>query len=195
MSDRIRISEKISWEEREDGFSITARPDCAAGEARCLAVAAATWVLEAVGNGAEILWPNHVVLEGRRVCGITCRASEGAVVFAFQPELSAVPVSPEAFRTGVLEAASAALESYPANRPELMQRYCEHCLTVMKHVNVTYRGMPVYGFAFAVDRHGGLMVMTQESRTVITLYGGEAEIAEREERTGGIPEPLVTPDR
>ncbi len=185
----------LSCEVTEDGFALRAALACPMGEARCLAVAAASWVREAVGGGAGILWPNHVVLDGRRVCAITCRASGDEIIFSFRPAPEAVPLAPEVFLARVLEAAGRDLADYPSNRPELMQRYCEHCRTVMKFVNVVYRGMPLYGFAFAVDRHGGLMVMTQESRTVVTLYGGEAEIVKKGEEPESSPDLPVMPGR
>ncbi len=101
----------------------------------------------------------------------------------------------DAFRAAVIDAAVPALEGYPENQADLLAKYCEQCLTVMKFVNVTYRGVPLYGFAFAVDKHGGLMVMTQESRTVVTLYGGEAEIVKKEDAPEDVPDVPAMPGR
>ena len=95
----------------------------------------------------------------------------------------------------VVSAAVRDLEWFPENRADLIQAYCEHCRTVMKFVDVTYRGMPLYGFAFAVDRHGGLMVMTQESHTVVTVYGGEAVIVKKEDAPANVPDLPVMPGR
>ena len=184
----LRIPDFMSFESTDDGFVLRARLKCPVSEARCLAVAAASWVREAAGNGASILWPNHVVQGDRRVCGITCRASGEEIVFTFKPLREAVSLTFEEFRDRVLACAVRDLDNYPDDREDLMRQYCEHCGTIMKFVNITYRGMPLYGFAFAIDKHGGLMVMTQESRTVVTVYGGEAEIVRRGE------EPVCTPD-
>lgn len=159
-------------------FSLTARLACPVSGARCLAVCAASWVRDAVGGDASIRWPNHVIYHEETVCAIECRAtSDDSIMLTFRPDEEHIPLPAETFAERVLRAAAADLDAYPANRAELLSRYCEHCDTVMKFVDVTYRGMPVYGFAFAVDKHGGLMVMTQESRTVVTVYGGEARIA------------------
>ena len=172
----------------ESGFSLTAKLDCPVSEARCLAMVCASWVREAVGGEAEILWPNHVVLGEKRVCAITCRATgDDAIRLSFAPDTASFGAE-ESLAERVAAAAERDLAGYPDNRPELIQTYCRHCRTVMKFVNVTYRGVPVYGFAFAVDRHGGLMVMTQSSRTVVTLYGGEAVIAGKDDAPVEIPD-------
>ena len=174
-------------QKKENGFAVTAKLDCPVGQARCLAVTAASWVRDAVGEGASILWPNHVVLGEKRVCAITCRATgNDEIMLTFAPEPAASDVLPGDFAEQVSAAAERDLAGYPDNRAELIQAYCRHCRTVMRFVNVNYRGMPVHGFAFAVDKHGGLMVMTQKSRTVITLYGGEAKIVEQ----GDVPEEI-----
>ena len=178
----------------ENGFAVTAKLDCPVGQARCLAVTAASWVREAAGGGAEILWPNHVVRGEERLCAITCRATaDDIIMLTFSPNAEAAGSLPEDFAEQVVAAAVRDLADYPENRPELIAAYCRHCRTVMKSVNVVYRGMPVYGFAFAVDKHGGLMVMTQKSRTVITLYGGEARIAEKGDEPVEIPDVPAMP--
>ena len=169
------------------GFIITAKLSCPVGQARCLAVTAASWVCEAVGDTASILWPNHVVLGEKRVCAITCRATkDNVIMLIFAPASEASDMLPADFAERVSASAERDLSDYPDNRAELIQTFCSRCRTVMKFVNVNYRGMPVHGFAFAVDKHGGLMVMTQRSRTVITLYGGEAKIVEQ----GDVPEEI-----
>ena len=186
---------KYTIEKNENGFSITAALPCPLGEARCLAVAAASWVRDAVGGDAYILWPNHVVLGEARVCAITCRATAaGELVFTFSPT-EAMPLPADELAARVADAAEKALAGFPGNQPALMQAYCDHCRTVMKFVDVTYRGMPLYGFAFAVDRHGGLMVMTQESHTVVTVYGGEAVIVKKEDAPANVPDLPVMPGR
>lgn len=178
---------EYACEKTETGFVITAKLSCPVGQARCLAVTAASWVRDAVGGEASILWPNHVVLGERRVCAITCRATgDNEIMLTFTPDPGTQDVLPADFAGRVSAAAERDLSGYPDNRAALLQTYCSRCRTVMRFVNVNYRGMPVHGFAFAVDKHGGLMVMTQKSRTVITLYGGEAKLVEQ----GDVPEEL-----
>ena len=173
----------------DSGFVLAAKLDCPVNEARCLAMVCASWVREAVGGKAKILWPNHVVLGERRVCPVTCRATgNNEIMLTFEPDREALSSSPEDLAERVAAAAERDLAGYPDNRAELIQTYCRHCRTVMQYVNVTYRGVPLYGFAFAVDKHGGLMVMTQTSRTVVTLYGGEARIVRKDDAPVEVPD-------
>lgn len=183
-------------ERTENRLTITAKLRCPVSRARCLAVTAASWVRDAVGEGAFILWPNRVILGEKPICAITCRATaDDEIMLTFEPEAGALPIALDVFEERVTAAAAAAVEGYPENQPALLQAYCEHCRTVMKFVNVTYRGMPLYGFAFAVDKHGGLMVMTQESHTVVTVYGGEAEIVKKGEEPDTAPDLPNMPGR
>lgn len=164
----------------DEGFRLTARLHCPLSQARCLAVTAASWVRDAVGGDAKIHWPNHVMVGETRVCGIECRAKDDRIMLTFKPDMQTISEPVGTFAEKVVRAAVSALEGYPENQPALLQKYCEHCITVMKFVNTTYRGVPLYGFAFAVDKHGGLMVMTQESHTVVTLYGGDVRLAQKD---------------
>lgn len=188
MKNEFDLPAGYTFKYEEDGFSLTAPLSCPMGEARSLAVICASWVRRAAGEG-EIHWPNRVLLAGRDLCAIQCRGTAEGVRFTFRPDRAALPADGEAFARAVVRAAVSELPGYPENRPALLQAYCAHCVTVMKFVETVYRGAPLYGFAFAVDRHGGLMVMTQESKTVVTLYGGTVRLAQKE----NAPEPPALP--
>ncbi len=88
-----------------------------------------------------------------------------------------VETSREALLEKITRRLTEILSGYPENREALLEEYARRCCTLGRMVDVTYRGMPLYGFAFAVDKHGGLMLMTQENRTVVTVYSGEATFA------------------
>ncbi len=184
MAERYDPPAGVAIQSEQDGdvlrFTITAPLPCPAGQARCLAVVAALWVRDALGGDAVIHWPNDVLSGGQRVCAVTCRAAGETLLFGYELPLCAV-ADAEKLIADTAHAAADALAGYPDNRPALIQAYCNRCETVMKFVDTVYRGMPTYGFAFAVDKHGGLMVMTQVSRTVVTVYGGKAEIVKDEE--------------
>ena len=184
----------IRVETKENGFSLCARLRCPVSEARCLAVTAASWVREAAGGEAFILWPNRVLRGKEPVCSLQCRATgDNEIMLTFEPSREVLGPAAEGFAGRVAALAERDLAGYPENRPELIAAYCAHCRTVMKYAEVTYRGLPLRGFAFAVDKHGGLMVMTQESRTVVTVYGGEARLIPKEEARSEPPELPVMP--
>ena len=184
MHKSIESDNGLSLETEEvDGefrFRITAPLPCPPAQARALPLAAALWLRDAVGGPARIQWPAEVTADGRPAGRVTCRVGADTITFSCALMPDAVP-DPAAAAAAVADAAAETLAGWPDNRPDIIQRYCNACDTVMRFVDTFWRGMPLYGFAFAVDKNGGLMVMTQETRTVLTVYDGPARIAESAE--------------
>ena len=182
-------------------FSMTVKPDCPFQETFSLPAAAAVCARNAIGGKAKIKWPNDILVDGKKVCGILCEAVNGVIVAGFGinvanplpdslPDAGRAEKSPEELLSAITRELAAMVAGYPENRPAIIQTYCEHCLTLMKYVDVVYRNMPLYGFACAIDKNGGLMVMTQESHTVVTVYSGEATIVDKQEgETPAVPPP------
>lgn len=56
-------------------FSVVLRPQVPAAEAGVLPIVAAVAVADALGDGARIVWPNDIVVAGRKVCGVLCEMS------------------------------------------------------------------------------------------------------------------------
>ncbi len=182
---RGRMGRSYCAEEGGLWFSLCVKPPCPLKEATALPALAALAVCDAIGGAAKIKWPNDILVDDKKVCGILTEARGELVVFGFGINLqNELPVDlPQAGRTEAEPAALLGaicsrmveiLADYPQNRESLLQDYAYKCCTLGRMVDITYRNMPMYGFACSVDRHGGLMVMTQESRTVVTIYSGEA---------------------
>lgn len=185
---RGRMGRSFSSEEGGLYLSLCAPLPCSAREAPALAALAALAACEAIGEGAQIKWPNDIMLTGKKVCGILCEMRGDGLIFGFGvnvdnalpaelTEAGRVSAGRESLAEKITQRMAAILSGYPENREELMDAYAKKCCTLSRFVQVTYRGMPLYGYAFAVDKHGGLMVITQESRTVVTIYSGEATFA------------------
>ena len=151
---------------------------------RSLGAAAAVCLRDAVGEGSSILWPGDILSGEETVASVVCTLRQNDVLLSF--DVDAAHAS-DTLETEVRAALTARAEGFPDNNAEIIQEYCNSCKTLMKFVDTTYRGMPVYGFAFAVDKFGGLMVMTQESRTVVTVYSGRAELAKDEPQQPDVP--------
>lgn len=151
---------------------------------RSLGAAAASCLCNAVGGGAYILWPGDIMLGDTLAARVTYTLREDDVLLVFDADAAHAAPTLEADVTAALAERAA---GFPENNAALIQEYCDRCRTLMKFVDTTYRGMPVYGFAFAVDKFGGLMVMTQESRTVVTIYSGRAELAKDEPQQPDVP--------
>ena len=172
---RGRLGRAYSCEEGGLYFSVATQFPCEPAECMALPAVAALCVQQALGSGAKIKWPNDIFIDGKKVCGILTESRGDTVVFGFGINLKN-PLPADLTEAGYAQGEAAelleavvtrlleALAGYPANRAELLQQYGLCCLTLGKFVNVTYRGMPLCGFACAIDFRGGLMVMTQESR-------------------------------
>lgn len=199
---RGRMGRPFSCQDGGLWFSVAVKPDCPFSESFSLPVAAAVCARNAIGGEAKIKWPNDILVDGKKVCGILCEAVNGVIVLGFGinlknalpddlPDAGRVEGEPEVLLRRIVEELALLLREYPENRPTIIQAYCEHCVTLMKYVDVVYRNMPLYGFACAIDKNGGLMVMTQESRTVVTIYSGEATIVKK--RDGDDPDVPAPP--
>lgn len=182
---RGRMGRSFSAEEGGLYFSLCIDPGCVLKEATALPALAALAVRDAVGGAAKIKWPNDILVDGRKVCGILTEAREGLIVFGIGINLKnplpeeltqagRLDREPEELLSAICERLAKITAEYPGNREELMQDYAFKCCTLGRMVDISYRGMPMSGFACGVDKNGGLMVMTQESRTVVTIYSGEA---------------------
>ena len=161
-------------DQNEMRFELTLEARADRKQIRSLAAAAAVYLRDAVCEEADILWPGDITLGGERVARVERAPRDGAIRLFFTV---AAPYAAADLPEKLLAALRSKAAGFPENNAELIQEYTNSCRTVMKYVDTVYRGMPVYGFAFAVDKYGGLMVMTQETRTVITVYTGRADIA------------------
>ena len=56
-------------------FSILLRPEVSTADVGVLPIVAAVAVAEALGDATGIVWPNDILVDGRKVCGILCELS------------------------------------------------------------------------------------------------------------------------
>ena len=189
---RGRMGRTYSAEEGGLYVSVCVAPPCEMKDAPALAALAALAAKEAISDSARIKWPNDILMNGKKVCGILSEARQGLLVFGFGinidnqvpddiPNVGFVEGKAEEILQKLTDKMAEIVAGYPANREELMQQYAFNCCTLGNNVSVIYRGMPVSGMAFSVDKHGGLMIMPTDSRTVIIVYSGEATILKKEE--------------
>lgn len=175
----------LIYEEYKMDFSFTRKINCEKKQARSLRAAAAVCLNNAVGGKTSIMWPADIVSEGNEVIATAAcliGEDEATLSFSVNDEYASASLAAE------VEAAFDKLTAgFPDNNADIIQQYCNSLKTLMKFVDTAYRGMPVYGFAFAVDKFGGLMVMTQESRTVVTVYSGKAALAQDEPQQPDMP--------
>ena len=178
--------------------SALVRPRLRAEEAGLLSFCAANAMTEAVrragGTEAMIKWPNDIVMQGKKICGIlsACQAAEGRLDFAvIGTGLNLLPGAyPEELKDkaacladfGIQADRDALLEDYlEALDQEIREmerdgfepvraRLAERCVTLGRRVTVS-GGQQAEGVATEIGAEGELMLRTDQGETVPVLCG------------------------
>ncbi|MBI3944556.1 MAG: biotin--[acetyl-CoA-carboxylase] ligase [Armatimonadetes bacterium] len=172
-------------------LSVVLRPDLPARAAGRLGLAAALSAADAIrgacGLAPVVKYPNDVLLEGRKVCGVLTEAhlSGGRVAWAVigiginvrresvPPELAAHATSLEAHaappaRNNLARALLASLETYlvrAADDPEALAAEWRDLDTVRgRQVSVAFGATRLEGFAADVDEDGRLLLRLPDGR-------------------------------
>lgn len=164
----------------------------------CAAMAMARAVQEAAGLHAQIKWPNDLVYQGRKLCGILLEISAvperihhivvgtGLNVYtgAYPPELQDRAAAIEEFTAPPLR--RELLVKYLAALEELMDRlerdgfagiaeeYAQQSVTIGSEVNVI-GAVNLTGRAEAIDESGALMVRTADG-TLHRVLAGDVSV-------------------
>ena len=191
-----------SFESPGEGIylSILWRPDCAPEDCLSLTPLAAVAVRRAVksftGLDVCIKWPNDLILNGKKLCGIlteTCISPEGMAVIvgiglnvnspvhSFSPELRATVGSlySESGRRWDISGLSRELvsqldrayESWSRNRGFFLEEYRENCLNIGREVLVLRSGEGREAFALAINDDFSLRVKYADGSEENISYG------------------------
>jgi BirA family biotin operon repressor/biotin-[acetyl-CoA-carboxylase] ligase len=159
-------------------FSVLLRPDLPPVQWPWLplwtGLAVATALRERAGVDAELKWPNDVLVDGRKLCGVLAEVPEpGAVVLGIGlnvttraeelPHAQATSLALAGGRTTdrdtLLRAVLRSLTSVLADQDAARAAYRERCSTLGRHVRVELPAdVVVEGTAQAVDDDGRLVV-------------------------------------
>ncbi|GGU07442.1 biotin--[acetyl-CoA-carboxylase] ligase [Nocardioides albus] len=149
--------------------------------------------LRKMGYAAGLKWPNDVLIEGRKVCGILIERIEGATAesgaaavigFGLNTSLtreelpiktatsleldSGAPVDRTAVLAALLEELWAAYEIWGSDPAELARRYRELSVTVGEQVRAELPGGEVWeGVATEIDDFGRLVIATGQGSRVV----------------------------
>lgn len=129
---------------------------------------------------ATLKWPNDVLIDGRKLCGILAEAASGPggeftvvlgvglnhlltraqlpVPHATSLALEGVDVTRERLTVDVLTALSARLEQWRANDPQLMADYRATCSSIGQDVRLEAPGGDVEGTVIAVADDGRIII-------------------------------------
>ena len=181
--------------------SVLLRPPVTAAEVGVLPVIAAVAIADALGRSAGIVWPNDIVIDGKKVCGVLCEmsADESGVAWVVVgmginvrgvPELDETRWQPGDLRgttatpsrmdvvTGVLTALSTRYVQWLAEGPATALRsFAERDLLHGAGITVDAGGHATTGTASGVDEQGRLRVMTEAGE--IVAGAGEVTRVER----------------
>lgn len=143
----------------------------------------ANGIRAATGLPAELKWPNDVLVDERKLCGLLAERVETptgpAVVLGFginvSMDRSELPVESAtslwlegarvdktALMSEVLRALAAAYALWRDAPDALAARYADRCVTIGRHMRLLLAGREVTGTALGIDPSGGLRVRTAE---------------------------------
>lgn len=184
--------------------SLLLRPMLLPGRAQLITFAAAIAMAEAVEKetGLDILikWPNDLVLQGKKVCGILLELSGDVETIAYvvvgtglnvgekayPPELSASAVSLQEVlgrkveRAPVLRSYLAAMEKHMdilsrEGLPGILQAYERKSCTLQRAVRVSGGGEEFLGTAAGLDENGALLVKLEDG-TIRHVLAGDVSV-------------------
>lgn len=185
-------------------MSILLRPDIRPDKASMLTIVAAMAVYDAISSrikGCSIKWPNDIVIDGRKVCGILTEMSSELdhihyVVIGiginvntenFPEDIVGVAVSMHTAsgqyfkRSEIIADVWQAFERYydrfmeTSDLSELMEDYNKRLINDGQRVYIEERGRKFDGIAEGIDREGCLLVRKDDG-TVISVISGEVSV-------------------
>ncbi len=186
---------------RGNGIYLTVllKPDLPPSQAAQATLAAGLAVCRAIGHGAQIKWPNDIVIGSKKVCGILTEMSSEADTVNYIACGIGVNVNDESFG-GELEnkATSMYIESGVKYRRSdvaaqilnelervykqfsdgglapILDEYRSNCVTLGREVSVIFKNKTVVGTATDVDEYGVLSVCTDDG--VIRVNSGDVSV-------------------
>ena len=181
--------------------SVLLRPPVSPAEVAVLPVIAAVAIAEALGQSAGIVWPNDIVIDGKKVCGVLCEmsADESGVAWVVVgmginvrgvPRLDETRWEPGALRESdvprsrmevLIDALTAVSRRYTQWLDEgpaaALRAFGERDLLHGAGITVETGARATSGTACGVDEQGRLRVMTEAGE--IVAGAGEVTRVER----------------
>jgi len=185
-------------------FSLILRPKIDISQIGMIPLFAGVAVLlgiqSATGNTLSLKWPNDILHDGRKICGILVesvvfRHELSAVVVGiglnvnerdFPPSLRNTSASlvmdgrPDLDRASILAKILLHLEQMypllqPARKAELISLWTQHCRHIGKEITVHDAGEMIHGVALGIADDGGLMLETEDG--IKKIISGEVPLA------------------
>ena len=138
-------------------------------------------VRRALGKG-EIKWPNDIVIDGKKVCGILCERTENSIVCGIGininnkvskdiPAVSITGVNPSRLVAEVLNELESLTE---CEFESLREEYESYCININRPVEAIFENRSVKGIATGITATGELKINTPDGE--ITVNAGEVSV-------------------
>ncbi|HHU22836.1 MAG TPA: biotin--[acetyl-CoA-carboxylase] ligase [Clostridiales bacterium] len=181
-------------------LSLSYRPDRPLEQSLHLTAMAALAICDVVQKlcniKVEIKWPNDLLLNNKKFCGILTEAAfngDGYFIVTgiginldnpLPPELTEATTlreacgfspEPELLAAEVIKQIYQIFAGAYRNKARLIQRYRMNCATIGKKVLATADGAPVEGIAVGINENAALLVQ-KENGSIVTIFSGEATL-------------------
>jgi len=197
------------WLSDSDGgiyASVILRPEAPAADIARITLIAGLAVCAAIRSitlaDAGIKWPNDIVINGRKVCGILAEMSAEAEHIDYLVVGIGINVNDESFadeisdratslhietgerisRKTILHGVLANLEKYylrylndPDGAKSVLEEYRKYCVTIDSNISAEWHGGRIEGKACDISDTGGLVIQTSGGE-MITVYSGEVSV-------------------
>lgn len=179
--------------------SILLKPEISPLEVSQITLVAGLAVCKAIGLDSMIKWPNDIVIDGKKICGILTEMSAEINMVNYVVCGIGVNVNTESFDDDIADkATSMFIESghkYVRNEliakllnefeyyykkfldgglSAILDEYKKCCVTLGREVNVIFKNETVRGTAVDVDENGSLAVQTENG--IIHVTSGEVSV-------------------
>ena len=179
--------------------SILLKPEISPLEVSQITLVAGLAVCKAIGLNSMIKWPNDIVINGKKICGILTEMSAEINMVNYVVCGIGVNVNTESFDDDIADkATSMFIESghkYVRNEliakllnefeyyykkfldgglSAILDEYKKCCVTLGREVNVIFKNETVRGTAVDVDENGSLAVQTENG--IIHVTSGEVSV-------------------
>ena len=179
-------------------LTILLKPEIALSDVSQITLAAGLAVCRAIGIGAKIKWPNDIVIGSKKVCGILTEMSAETDRVNYVVCGIGVNVNNESFPQELSSATSMRIEGnkkYERNIiiarilnefekayteflnggfTAISDEYKNHCVTLGRNVQVTFKNRTVTGTAKDITESGALTVETADGD--ISVNSGEVSV-------------------
>ncbi|MGI5936387.1 MAG: biotin--[acetyl-CoA-carboxylase] ligase [Oscillospiraceae bacterium] len=180
-------------------LSLSFRPDRPPEQSLHLTALAALAICDAVRKlcniKVEIKWPNDLLANGKKFCGILTEAVFSGGYFLvtgiginldnpLPPELAEATTlreacgfspEPELLAAEVIKRTYQVFAEAYDKKPQLLQRYERSCATIGKKVRAAVDGTPVEGIAVGINENAALLVQ-KENGDIEAIFSGEATL-------------------